>query len=63
MLIDGRSLRDIYRNKGLNIPDDFSSTRTVPPMHFIEYVYIHVAVSFFIPVYLVKRIEANNCTV
>lgn len=32
-------------------------------MHFIEYVYIHVAVSFFIPVYLVKRIEANNCTV
>lgn len=31
------SLRIIYHDKGLKIPDDFNSTRTVPPTHFLEY--------------------------
>ncbi|OJJ50674.1 hypothetical protein ASPZODRAFT_56254, partial [Penicilliopsis zonata CBS 506.65] len=30
------SLREIYHDKGLVFPDDFDSTQTVPPIHFVE---------------------------
>ncbi|KAL4893248.1 hypothetical protein BDV59DRAFT_201838 [Aspergillus ambiguus] len=31
-------IRDIYKEKGVEIPDDFQSTRTTPPTHFMQVV-------------------------
>ncbi|KAL4803058.1 hypothetical protein BDV18DRAFT_146190 [Aspergillus unguis] len=37
---DGKGLaekvREIYKGKGLEIPDDFDSTLTTPPVHFMQ---------------------------
>ncbi|KAL4786585.1 hypothetical protein BJX76DRAFT_354950 [Aspergillus varians] len=37
---DGKELagrvREIYRGKGLEIPDEFDSTTTTPPVHFMQ---------------------------
>lgn len=37
ILTDGR-VREIYKGKNLQIPDDFDSTLTTPPVHFMQYV-------------------------
>ena len=29
-------IREIYKGKGLEIPDDFDSTLTMPPVHFMQ---------------------------
>ncbi|KAL5336884.1 hypothetical protein BJX70DRAFT_371393 [Aspergillus crustosus] len=29
-------IREIYHGKGLEIPDDFDSTLTTPPIHFMQ---------------------------
>ncbi|KAL2870144.1 uncharacterized protein BJX67DRAFT_307939 [Aspergillus lucknowensis] len=29
-------IRDIYKGKGLEIPDDYDSTLTTPPIHFMQ---------------------------
>ncbi|KAL4751317.1 hypothetical protein BDW72DRAFT_173830 [Aspergillus terricola var. indicus] len=37
---DGKRLadriREIYKGKGLEIPDDFDSTLTMPPVHYMQ---------------------------
>lgn len=37
ILTDGR-VREIYKGKNLQIPDDFDSTLTTPPVHFMQCV-------------------------
>ncbi|KAL4902173.1 hypothetical protein BDW74DRAFT_181022 [Aspergillus multicolor] len=29
-------IRDIYKGKGLEIPDDFDSALTTPPVHYMQ---------------------------
>ncbi|KAL5001729.1 hypothetical protein BDV10DRAFT_182294 [Aspergillus recurvatus] len=29
-------IREIYKGKGLEIPDDFDSTLTMPPVHYMQ---------------------------
>ncbi|GFF39659.1 hypothetical protein IFM46972_05955 [Aspergillus udagawae] len=33
---DGEKVRNIYNDKGLTIPDEFDSTSSYPPIHFMQ---------------------------
>ena len=35
------SLRDVYHDKNLTFPNDFESTTTIPPIHFMGYASPH----------------------
>lgn len=57
------SLRGVYQDKNLTIPDQFDSTFTNPPIHFLQYVYpVKDSISILMKAECLLRMELTLMT-